>query len=297
MEILLTGSNGFVGSYLRQYFMANNHSVRRLVRSQPKSEDQFLWVPDEQKLDVKALEGVDVVIHLAGENILGLWTQKKKNAIMESRRQSTQLIAQKINEMSQPPKLLINASAIGYYGNCGDEIVDETAPKGDGFLADVCNEWEKATSAAEEKGVRVVKLRIGIVMGTTGGPLQKMLLPFKLCLGGRLGSGKQYMSWISIDDIAGIVDHIIANEDVRGAVNACAPNPVTNLELTKTLGKVLSRPTIFPVPRFPFKIIAPQMSKEVMFSSTRAKPQKILDAGYSFQHNHLQEALQYLLKK
>ena len=216
---------------------------------------------------------------------------------MESRRQSTKLIAQKINEMSQPPKLLINASAIGYYGNCGDQIVDETASKGSGFLAEVCDEWEKATALAEEKGVRVVKLRIGIVLGTAGGPLQKMLLPFKLGLGGRLGSGKQYMSWISIDDIAGMVDYIIKNNNVAGAVNACAPNPVTNLELTKTLGKALSRPTIFPVPRFPFKIIAREMSEEVMFSSTRATPKKILDAGYVFQHNYLQEALKHLLKK
>ncbi|WP_372367111.1 TIGR01777 family oxidoreductase [Candidatus Uabimicrobium sp. HlEnr_7] len=297
MKILLTGSNGFVGSFLRQHFNNKGYQVRRLVRSKPQDEDQFSWSPSEQKLDEKALEGIDVVIHLAGENILGIWTQKKKNAIMESRRQGTKLIAQKMSEMEKPPKLLISASAIGFYGDNGDRFVDETDKKGNGFLVDVCDEWEKATSVAKEKDIRITNLRIGIVMGTSGGPLQKMLLPFKLGLGGRLGNGKQYVSWISINDIVGIIEHIIDNKNVSGPINACAPNPVTNQEMTKTLGKVLSRPTIFPVPRFVFKTLARQMSDEMLFSSTRAKPKKIMDSGYVFQHNFLQDALQDLLKK
>lgn len=292
MKILVTGSTGFIGSSLVKFLEQSGHVVNKLVRKKPKNNNEFLWIPLEEKIDKKAFNNINVVIHLAGENVFGFWTKNKKKSIVLSRNKSTLLLSKTIHKMKNPPSLLISASATGYYGNNEDKWLDEESEQGEGFLAEVCKNWENATKLAEETiNVRVIKLRVGIVLGKEGGALKKMLLPFKLGLGGRLGTGKQYVSWIALDDVIGIINYCIFNKSIKGVVNASAPNPVTNLELTKSLGKILKRPTILPVPMFPFKLLVSEMAKELFFSGARAKPKTMLDAGYQFQYPLLEDAL------
>lgn len=299
MKILITGSSGFIGSELLAYLRGRGHEVRRLVRKEAQLKDDcILWDPQHHELNPADFEGFDVVINLAGENIMGgRWTPEKKRKIKESRVMGTRILCELISRLQYPPRLLISASAIGFYGNRGDEIVSEDSPPGDGFLAEVCQKWENATEPAEKKGIQVVKLRIGIVLSSKGGALGKMLTPFKLGLGGTIGSGRQWTSWISMDDLMGIFLHIIGHSEIQGPVNAVTPNPVTNRVMTKVLGRALYRPTIFPIPSFVVRLIFGEMADEMFLSSTRAAPNILVQTGYSFLYPDLKGAINHIIEK
>ncbi len=272
------------------------HTVVPLVRS---SSDQGIhWNPVKGEIDTEKLEGFDAVVHLAGENIAdGRWNDAKKKRILDSRVKGTRLLTEALAKLKQKPKVLVCASAIGYYGDRGDEVLGDGAAPGEGFLSDVCVEWEKAADPAREAGIRTVHLRIGVVLAANGGALDKMLLPFKLGVGGVLGSGDQYMSWVTADDVVGMIHFAIENEKLEGGVNAVAPNPVTNREYTKTLGKVLSRPTIFPVPAFGARLALGEMADALLLSSTRVVPTTLEKEGYTFRFAQLENALRHLLGK
>jgi uncharacterized protein len=298
MKTLITGSTGLVGSALIPSLIKSGHSVSRMVRSQSSAGSSDVnWDPLAGKLDKAKLEGFESVVHLAGENIAsGRWTEERKNLIRDSRVKGTRLLCESLAGMERPPKVLVCASAIGYYGDRGDEILTEESKPGTDFLSKVCVEWEAAAQPAIEKGIRVAYLRIGVIMSAAGGALAKMLLPFKMGVGGKLGSGKQYMSWITLDDVTGIIRYTLDNENVKGPINTVAPNPVTNLEFTKTLGKVLSRPTIFAVPAFGARIAFGEMADALLLSSTRVKPARLLALGYSFQHPDLETGLRHVME-
>jgi hypothetical protein len=299
LTFLISGASGLLGSSLVPFLTTGGHRVIRLVRKSPLSaENEVFWDPASGLLDLDGIENIDVVIHLAGESIgQGRWTKEKKKKIVESRNKSTSLIAEKIAKLDPLPKVLISASAIGYYGNRGDEPLTEEDTCGADFISGVCSEWEQAAAPAKIKGVRTVFLRIGITLTPLGGALNKLLLPFKLCLGGKLGPGNQYMSWIGIDDVIGAIYHVVSDDKVEGPVNAVAPNPVTNLEFTKTLGKVLSRPTLFSVPETAIRLAFGEMGREILLSSTRVMPNKLLETGYRFRNPDLEGALRHLLGK
>jgi len=243
------------------------------------------------------LNGFDAVVHLAGENIAGRWSQAKKAAIRDSRIKGTRLLAETLTRANQPPRVMVSASAIGFYGDRGDVILDEKATMGSGFLADVCKEWEDATKPASDAGIRVVNLRIGVVLTPAGGALAKMLTPFKLGVGGIMGSGKQYWSWVAIDDVVGAIGHALTTESLFGPVNAVAPEAATNHDLTKTLGKVLSRPTIFPMPAFAARLALGEMADALLLSSARVSPMKLIESGYTFKYPSLESALRHVLGK
>ena len=250
MNVLVSGSSGLVGSALVAALNADGHRVKRLVRAAVRdAEDEVGWDPAGGVLDPAGLEGLDAVVHLAGENIAsGRWTTAKKARIRDSRVKGTELLCQTLARLDRPPKTLVSTSAVGYYGDRGDEVLTEDSPPGHGFLAEVCEAWEAATEPAAAKGIRVVRLRIGVVLSPRGGALAKMLPAFKMGLGGRIGNGRQYMSWITLDDLVGVIRFALTNNELSGPVNAVSPNPVTNLEFTKTLGRVLHRPTVLPLP-------------------------------------------------
>ena len=296
---LISGASGLLGSSLVPFLTTGGHRVIRLVRKSPLSAtNEVLWDPASGLLDLDGIENIDVVIHLAGESIgQGRWTKEKKKKIVESRNKSTALIAEKIAKFDPLPKVLISASAIGYYGNRGDEPLTEEDTCGADFISGVCSEWEQAAAPARIKGIRTVFLRIGIALTPLGGALNKLLLPFKLGLGGKIGPGNQYMSWIGIDDIIGAIYHVASDDKVEGPVNAVAPNPVTNLEFTKILGKVLSRPTLFSVPETAIRLAFGEMGREILLSSTRVMPNKLLETGYRFRNPDLEGALRHLLGK
>jgi len=248
-------------------------------------------------MDTAKLEGIEAVIHLAGESIQGRWTPKKKARILESRYKGTRLLAEALGHLAKPPRVLVCASAIGYYGDRGDELLREESASGSGFLAQVCREWESATEPATKKGIRVVNLRFGVVLGAAGGALAQMLPPFKMGVGGRVGSGKQYMSWIALDDVVGAVEHALVTEGLRGPVNAVAPNPARNVEFTKALGRVLSRPTIFPLPAFVVKLAFGRMGEELLLASQRVEPARLAASGYKFRYPELEGALRRAVGK
>ena len=297
MKILISGSSGFVGSALVPFLTAQGHEVTRLVRAHPKPGAREIWRdPETERVNASDLEGFDAVVHLAGDPIAsGRWTPEKKRRIRESRVQGTRLIAETLALISRPPRVLVSASAIGYYGDRGDEILREESPAGKGFLPEIGREWEAATQAAARKGIRVVSLRIGIVLGAGGGALQKMLPPFKLGIGGPLGSGKQYMSWIALDDVVGAIHHAIVTESLRGPANAVAPHPVTNAEFSRTLGKALRRPAVFPVPPFALRLLFGELADEALLASTRVEPVRLLGSGYRFRYPKLDGALRHVL--
>ena len=300
MKILISGSSGLIGSAVVTRLQQAGHTITRLVRStkRPYSEATILWQPTEGKLQQSALEGFDAVIHLAGENISsGRWTQAEKDRIRRSRVAGTSLLAESLAALEQPPRVIVSASAMGYYGDRGDEFVDEDAGPGSDFLADVCNEWEAACQPAVEKGIRVVYPRTGIVLSADGGALAKMLLPFRLCLGGRMGNGNQYMSWITLEDEVSALVHLVETENISGPVNLAAPNPVTNAEFTKILARFLGRPAILPTPALLLRLVLGEMADALLLTSTRMSCEKLERSGFSFQQTELEEALRSVLRK
>ena len=296
MEIAVSGGSGFISSALIPALAEAGHGVVRLVRSQPPSASgDIYWDPDKSIIDAAKLEGKQAAVHLAGETIAERWTEKKKSRIRASRIAGTRLLSEALAKLASPPQVLVSASAIGYYGDRGEEILREESAPGEGFLAEVCRDWEAATEAASRARIRVVHLRIGMVLSPRGGALAKMLPPFRTGGGGRLGSGRQYMSWIALDDLVGAILHLIQNPSIRGPVNITAPNPVTNLVFTKTLGKVLSRPTIAPLPAFAVRLIFGQMGQELLLGSSRVVPARLRATGFRFRYPDLEPALRHLL--
>ena len=268
MKVLISGSTGLIGSALISALATAGHDVVRLVRSAPKSDgSEVYWDPESERIDTVGLEGMDAVVHLAGENIgSGRWTRNKKARIFDSRVKGTRLLCESLANLNHPPQVLVCASAIGYYGSRGTEVMNEGSASGTGFLAEVCREWEIATEFVGHTEIRVVNLRMGIVLSLAGGPLEKMLPPFKMGVGGILGNGRQYMSWIALDDAVGAIHYTLVTDSLQGPVNNVAPHPVTNREFTKALGRVLRRPTLFPLPSFGLRIMfGREMANELFF--------------------------------
>lgn len=299
MKLLISGSSGLVGSQLCRTLESNTaYEIVRLVRT--KSSDTHgatvTWQPSEGLLPPEIFEGIDAVIHLGGVSIADhRWSSDVKKSIFNSRVQSTTLLANTLAALENPPRTFLCASAIGFYGDRAEERVDETSKKGRGFLADVCDSWEHATQPATKAGIRVVNMRFGMILDKKGGALAKMQTPFKLGLGGRIGSGSQYWSWIALPDVINAIQFCLQNEEIQGPVNFVAPDEVTNLDFTKTLGKVLSRPTCLPVPAWGIKTVFGEMGQELMLSSTRVTPQQLLAAGFQFEYPKLEDAFRGIL--
>ena len=294
MKILVSGSSGLIGSALLASLQGGEDEAVSLVRREP-GPGRILWDPTGDNLDARELEGMDVVVHLAGENIAGRWTRAKKERIRESRVRGTGLLSQRLAGLARRPGVLVCASAIGYYGDRGEELLAEESSPGSGFLASVVRDWEAAAGPAAEAGIRVVSLRFGVVLSAAGGALARMLTPFKLGLGGVVGSGSQYMSWISLDDVVGIIRHAVKRPEMEGPVNAVAPQPVTNREFTRALGRALSRPTIFPMPATMARLAFGEMAQELLLGSTRVDPARLRASGYGYRHASLDDALRALL--
>lgn len=298
MKIIVSGSSGFIGQPLVSFLRSQGHEVKRLVRLESDlSDDTIVWHPDKGEMpNFNDFEGVDAIINLAGENIFSLWTETKKKKIRESRVLLTERLANCLAKLNRPPQMLINASAMGFYGNRGDELLTENDPHGKGFLAEVCVDWEKAAKLAGNEKTSVACLRFGIVLSPTGGALSKMLLPFKLGLGGKIGKGHQFISWVTLNDVIHIIQHVL-NKRLSGSINVSSPHPVTNEEFTKILGQVLKRPTFLSLPAPVLKSILGQLADEGLLSSVRMIPQRLMNSGYLFRHPDLKEALIDLLKQ
>jgi len=295
MNILITGSSGLIGTALFDSMTSSGHNVYRMLRN-TSSDEPFTWSPSENIMKYDESISIDAVIHLAGAGIAdGRWSKARKKAILESREAGTRLLSDTLAKLNKKPKVLISCSAIGFYGSTGGEIIDESSESGSDFLADVCQKWEDASRLASDAGIRTANIRLGVVLSTVGGALQKMLLPFKLGLGGKIGSGAQYMSWVSITDVTNMVHFIIDNEAVSGAVNIVSSNPVTNYTFTKSLGAALNRPTFFPLPAFIARLIFGEMADALLLSSTRVVPKKLKDAGYEFINDDLEKTFRSLL--
>jgi uncharacterized protein (TIGR01777 family) len=298
MKILIGGSHGLVGTALIKSLETDGHEIFRLVRHAPTSKTEVEWSPDRYSIALARIEGFDAVVNLAGESIAeGRWTDDKKRRIRESRVKGTKLLGDALANLAVPPKTLVCASAIGYYGNRGDELLTETSAPGEGFLAKVCTEWEDATALAREKGIRVVNARFGVILDTNGGALKKMLPPFRMGVGGKIGSGKQWMSWIALYDVIGALNFALTNDSLRGPVNFVAPVPVTNADFTKTLGKVLSRPTVLPIPAFAIKLLFGEMGEALLLGGQRVAPERLVTEGYEFSYPQLEQALAHILEK
>jgi uncharacterized protein (TIGR01777 family) len=293
-HIVITGASGLIGSQLTAFFESRGHTVQAVTRSKTNDSDIY-WQPRGDEIEANKLEGVDAVIHLAGENLFGLWTESKKEAILESRVQGTDLIARTLAALDDPPEVFVSASAVGYYGDTGDQVVDESSPSGDTFLAQVCKEWEGACKPAIAAGIRTVNPRLGVVLTPKGGALKKMLTPFKLGLGGKIGSGEQYMSWIVLDDVVRAIDHLIDHPELDGPVNVTSPNPAPNKVFTKTLGGVLGRPTVFGIPKALVKIGGGKMGEEMLLHGQRAVPGRLNESGFEFGYPKLEAALAHEL--
>ena len=295
MKILVAGASGLVGSALIPSLTADGHEATCLVRSSPKA-DEIEWHPNRGLIDAARLEGFEAIINLAGESIAeGRWTDEKKRKIRDSRVNGTHLLSETIAKLATKPHVFLCASATGFYGDRDNEILDETSKSGGRFLATVCREWEDATEPATKAGVRVVNLRFGPILAREGGMLGKMLTPFKMGMGGKVGSGKQYISWVAIDDVLGAIKLALTDEAIRGPLNVVSPNPVTNEEFTRMLGEVLSRPTVMSIPAFAARLAFGEMADEMLLVSQRVMPKKLNQAGYQFKYPELESALRHYL--
>jgi uncharacterized protein (TIGR01777 family) len=286
-----------VGKALISELVKDGHEIVSLVRHKSEGASEIEWHPNQRSIDSERVSGFDVVVHLAGESIAsGRWTDEKKRKIRESRVDGTTLLSRALAQSSKAPAAFISASAIGYYGNRADELLNEKSAPGNDFLAEVCVAWERATGEAEARGVRTVHARFGIILDQEGGALAKMLTPFRMGVGGRIGDGKQWMSWIALVDVLKGLKFVIENESIAGPVNFVAPNPVTNGEFTKTLGDALSRPTLFPMPSFAVRLAFGEMADALLLSSAKVEPKRLQESGYRFEFENLQPALAAILK-
>ena len=291
MKIAIAGASGLVGSALIPILQSDGNQITRLVRSSPKA-GEIEWHPNQDEVSTQSLEGFDVIINLAGENIAdGRWTDEQKRKIRDSRVNGTHLLGEAIAKMNSKPKAFICASATGIYGDRDDEVLDEQSESGGGFLAGVCREWEKATEPANKAGVRVVNLRFGPILARDGGMLSKLLTPFKMGMGGKVGSGKQHISWIALDDAVSAIKLAIDRQTIDGPLNVVSPNPVTNEEFTKTLGHVLNRPTALAMPAFAARLAFGEMADEMLLASQKVMPKKLTSAGFQFQYPQLEAAM------
>lgn len=297
MRILISGSSGLIGSALVPFLSAQGHTITCLVRSKtPSPASAISWEPETGTIDSSQLEGFDAVVHLAGESIAGgRWTAARKARIRESRVKGTRLLATALAGLERQPRVLLCASAMGYYGDRGDEILHEDSPAGTGFLAEVCRAWEQAADPARQRGIRVLHLRTGLVLAATGGALPRMLPPFKLGVGGVIGSGRQYWSWITLDDHVAAIHHVLVSESLVGPVNLVVPRAVTNREFIEALGRVLSRPTLFPLPAFAARLALGEMADELLLASQRLEPTRLIASGYHYRYPELEPALRHVL--
>lgn len=299
MRILVSGSHGLIGTAFISYLADHGHHVIRLVRGRHEIDDVVVkWNPLEKEIDITELEGFDAVVHLAGENVAsGRWTANKKKAIYDSRILSTQFLCECFKKLKSPPKTFICASAIGFYGHRGEEELDEKSGSGKGFLSNVCQEWEAVTDTLKESSMRVAHLRFGVVLSSEGGALAQMLRPFRMGFGGRVGSGEQYMSWITIDDAVSAMYFIMRHKEMSGPINVVSPNPVTNLEFTRVLGETLGRWAIVPLPAFLARIAMGELANELLLASTRVIPAELQKSEFLFQFPNLEEALDHVIEE
>jgi uncharacterized protein (TIGR01777 family) len=297
LDVLVSGSTGLIGSALVSAVRDEGHRVVRLTRSQDAGDDAVRWDPSAGEIEADRLEGIDAVVHLAGENIVGRWTSTKKARIRNSRVQGTRLLAEALARLVSPPRVMVSASATGYYGDRGDEFLREESAPGDNFLAGLCQEWEAAADPAREVGVRVVHPRLGLVLSPQGGALGATLPIFKLGGGGRIGSGRQYWPWVAIDDVVGSILYALKADSLEGPVNVSVPDPPTNAQYTSTLGRVLNRPTVFSLPAPIARLMLGQLADELLLASQRVDPARLKESGYEYRHPELEEALRYLLEK
>jgi uncharacterized protein (TIGR01777 family) len=297
VHILVSGSSGLIGSALVPFLADRGHRVTRLVRRPPlPGEAAIGWDPARDALDPASLEGVDGVVHLAGESIAtGRWTEGRKARMRESRVKSTELLARTIARIARPPRVLVCASGVGYYGDRRDEILREESAPGRGFIAELARDWEAAAEAVATAHVRVVRLRTGLVLSRKGGALAQMLPPFRLGLGGRLGGGRQYWAWIALEDMLAVIQQALTHSTLAGGVNAVSPNPATNREFTRTLARVLRRPAILPVPAFALRLLFGEMADEALLASARAVPARLMAEGFDFRYPMLEAALRHAL--
>lgn len=293
MRIAISGASGLIGTALTALLTTGGHEVISLSRS--RKPNTAYWNPETDEIDAEALEGLDAVIHLAGESISGRWTETKKRQIMESRVKGTGLLARTLASLKTPPKVFVSASAVGFYGNRKDLPTTELTEPGDGFLAEVCQAWEAAAAPAQDAGIRTVHPRIGVVIAAQGGALKPLVPVFQMGLGGPVGNGKQYMSWIALDDVIAALLHIVKTPDLSGPVNLTAPSPVTNAEFSKVLGKVLHRPSFLPLPSFAVKTAMGEMGEQLLLNGARVTPDKLLRSGFEFHFPTLEEALRFEL--
>ena len=297
MNILITGASGLIGKALEKSLSENNHRVFQMKRGQVKNQS-FSWQPSENKICFDDSIDIDAVIHLAGAGIAdGRWNAKRKKIILESRETPTRLLSETLAKLKNKPKVFISGSAIGFYGNTGEQVVDETSHQGSDFLADVCHRWETATEPASKAGIRRVNIRLGMVLSPVRGALQKMILPFKMGVGGIIGNGKQYISWVSIHEVVSMIQFIIENEIIIDAVNLVSKQPVTNRTFTKTLGSLLKRPTILPLPAFIARMMFGEMADALLLSGSRVIPNKLENAGYRFIDTGLENTLTRIIAK
>ena len=295
MNILITGSSGLIGTALASHFRQQGHRVIPLGRDD--SGEPFSWNPTTGLINLDDSVHLDVVINLAGPGVADRrWSESRKKELLESRIAGTRLLSEALAHRDQKPTVFISASAIGFYGPRDDQQLDEKSERGDGFLAELASQWEKATAAAEQAGIRTVHARFGIVLSSEGGALTRMLLPFRLGLGGVIGTGQQYMSWIAIDDLIRCIEFIIEDGKLSGPVNLVAPQPVTNAEFTRVLGQVLHRPTLLPMPAFQARLLFGEMAEEILLTGARVIPARLMDAGFQFEYADLQAAIRKVLK-
>ena len=298
MIILVTGGSGLIGRRLIPFLESLGHRVVRLVRSMDRiGEKAIFWSTAAGRFHWEDPDGIDAVVHLAGESIMGRWTPAKKARIRDSRVDTTRKLCEFLATLESPPATLVAASAIGFYGDRGEELLREESLSGDGYLPRVCRQWEAATGPAHQAGIRVVNLRIGVVLTPEGGALARMYTPFRLGLGGRIGDGRQYMSWISREDLTAIIRYALETEDLAGPVNAVSPQPVTNAEFTRILGMVLKRPTSFTVPSFLVQLAFGEMGRDLLLASSRVRPERLLEAEFAYRHPDLKSALDDLLQR